>query len=231
MSDLILPSSLQNDPHYQALSQLLDRWQAIDLSKLLIYWINSVDAGALPHLAKQFHVLGLEGWDYATTESEKRELLKQAVELHRYRGTPWAVRQGIRRIHPDIDIEEWSEYDGEPYRFRLRYDDRDIRLTIAQALKLYYTIETLKSLRSKLEGGITAIEDVEHELTIATHYVFCLLCDTDALELANAGIVVLAATSTRIEAVQESVGYFSPYINPTKIFIASVTRMEMEAKQ
>ena len=227
MNELILPSSLQTDPDYQALNRLLDGWQAIDLTKLLIYWLDSVDASALSHLAKQFHILGLEGWDYAATEAEKRELLKQAVELHRYKGTPWAVRQGIRRIHPDIDIEEWYEYDGEPYYFRIRYNNREVRLTIAQALKLFYVIESLKSLRSKLEGGIEAIEDVEYELKIATHYMFCILYEADALEIANSGAVIFAASNTRIEAAQASLGYFSPYINPLKFYAAAVTRIEV----
>ena len=225
MSDL--PSSLAKDPNYQALVRLLDQWQELDLTRLLIYWLDDVDVSALPHLAKQFHVLGLEGWDYAMTETEQRELLKQAVELHRYKGTPWAVRQGIRHIHPDIDIEEWQDYGGEPYYFRLRYNGQNVRLTIAKALKLYYVIESLKNLRSKLEGGIEAIENVTHELKIATHYIFCILYDTDALDLENAGSVVLVAASNRIEAVQKSVGYFSPYINPIKFFIATLTRIEV----
>ena len=79
----------------------------------------------------------------------------------------------------------------------------------------------------KLEGGIEAIENVTHELKIATHYIFCILYDTDALDLENAGSVVLVAASNRIEAVQKSVGYFSPYINPIKFFIATLTRIEV----
>lgn len=52
-----------------------------------------VDASALPALAEQFHVQGLEGWLFTTDEREKRELIKQAIELHKYKGTIWAVRR------------------------------------------------------------------------------------------------------------------------------------------
>lgn len=32
--------------------------------------------------------VGLEGWLFAANEQEKRELIKQAIELHKYKGTP-----------------------------------------------------------------------------------------------------------------------------------------------
>lgn len=157
----LLPAPLRRDANYKALSDLLDRCSALDLTKLLVYWFDIVDASALPLLAQQFHIMGLEGWDFATTESEKRALLKQAVELHRYKGTPWAVRQGIRRYDPNIDIEEWQEYGGRPFYFRLT--GQSVTLTLGQAVKMIHTIEALKSLRSKLDGGIEAEESTRHE--------------------------------------------------------------------
>lgn len=226
-SDFALPSSLATDKNYLALNRLLDRLDSLDLTRLLVYWLDDVDASALPHLAAQFHILGLEGWDYAVTEADKRSLLKQAVELHRYKGTPWAVRQGMRRVHPDIDLAEWYEYGGKPYFFKIRYNGADVSLSLSQALKLYYIIDALKSLRSRLEGGIEATENVAYDLKIATHYVFSVLYDTDALELANAGAVVMAGTHTRTEAGTESVGIMSPYINPIKIYVDNVTRIEV----
>lgn len=222
-----LPSSIANDPNYQALNRLLDQWQDLDLTKLLIYWLDDVDASALPHLAKQFHVLGLEGWDFATTEAEKRALLKQAVELHRYKGTPWAVRQGIKRIHPDLDIEEWFDYGGNPYRFRIRYNGQNVTLTIAQALKLYYTIESLKNLRSKLEGGIEAIENVTQEINIATHAIMYTLRNYDVQSIANTGAVAFVACNLRCEAIDSHLGIFSPYINPLSVSIHTLTRIEV----
>ena len=58
----LLPSPLQRDNNYRALNNLLDRCGGLDLTKLLVYWFDIVDASALPYLAKQFHVMGLEGW-------------------------------------------------------------------------------------------------------------------------------------------------------------------------
>lgn len=226
MSSCALPSSLAKDPNYQALNRLLDRVGDLDLTKLLIYWLDDVDASALPHLAKQFHVLGLEGWDYASTEAEKRALLKQAVELHRYKGTPWAVRQGIQRVSPDVDIEEWFEYGGQPYYFRIRYRNQNVRLTIAQALKLFYVIESLKSLRSKLEGGIEAVENVAKEIKIGTHVLMHTLRNYDATDPHNSGAVVLSGCSAKLEACAQ-IPPAPPLIKSGRVFTAHLTRIEV----
>ena len=36
-----------------------------------------------------------EEWALATTEAERRSMVAAAVELHRYKGTPYAVRRGL----------------------------------------------------------------------------------------------------------------------------------------
>ena len=177
-------------------------------------------------MAKQFHVLGLEGWDYASTESEKRSLLKQAAELHRYKGTPWAVRQGIKRISQDLDIEEWFEYGGKPYYFRIKCSNHNLQLTLSQALKLYYTIEALKSLRSRLEGGITAVENVSEEIKIGTHILMHTLRNYDVCEPVNTGAVVLAGCRTQLEINNQRIP-MKLYVKTASVFIAGLTRIEV----
>jgi P2-related tail formation protein len=70
----------------------------IDLSKLLVYLIDNVDASALPHLGAQFDVLGYKGFKMAQDEAGQREILKRAIELHRYKGTEWAIMQALESI-------------------------------------------------------------------------------------------------------------------------------------
>ena len=226
-SESILPPKLLADPNYRALEQLLQLWsKRIDFTKLLIYWLDIVDASVLPHLAEQFHVLGLEGWDYATTEQEKRDLLKQAVELHRYKGTPWAVRQGLKRINPDLDIQEWFEYGGEPYYFKLT---GNIKITLAQAVKLFYTIEALKSLRSHLEGGIEAQDVLESELKSAAAVIMQIIKEITANKADNPGSVILVGGHTPAEISNIERFNLSPYIPIKKLFIGTLTRIEVNA--
>ena len=85
---------------YQQQWYAMDIWmqqtlKRIDVSKLLIYFIDTVDAAVLPFLAQEFDVLGIKGWDFATTEAQQRALIKKAVQLHKYKGTPWAVEQVV----------------------------------------------------------------------------------------------------------------------------------------
>lgn len=70
----------------------------IDMKKLLVYMIDSVDASALPYLGSQFDVLGYKGFRLANTEADQREIIKRAIELHRYKGTEWAIREALKSI-------------------------------------------------------------------------------------------------------------------------------------
>ena len=87
----ILPPNLQGDKNIEALCEAIDKVFNVenDIKKLLIYIIDSVDSSALPHLAWQFHI---EGWDTAQTETDKRNLIKRAIEMHRYKGTLYGIK-------------------------------------------------------------------------------------------------------------------------------------------
>ena len=75
---------------------------------VLIYSrINDLSEDVLNALAHQFHI---EGWELAQTEQEKRNLIKSAIELHRYKGTLLGIKTActlagsklIRARTPDI---------------------------------------------------------------------------------------------------------------------------------
>lgn len=92
----------------------LDR---IDLSVGLIYLFDTCHAAALPYLAEQFDVLGFKGWSFCETDEQKRELLKSAVELHRKKGTRFAIRRAFQSVgYTDVTFLEGqnisNRYDG-----------------------------------------------------------------------------------------------------------------------
>jgi P2-related tail formation protein len=119
-----------NDTRTQALLELIERLAAIDLTTLLVYRIDSVEAAALPFLAWQFDILsplwqliapvslGVDaltdidllidvdnliesgGLQSAQTLSEagQRELVENAIPLHRFCGTPWAIKQALSSL-------------------------------------------------------------------------------------------------------------------------------------
>ena len=70
----------------------------IDITPLLVYFIDTTSAEALPYLAEQFNVLGFKGWAIAETEEQQRTLKKKALELQRYKGTPWAIKEMLKTV-------------------------------------------------------------------------------------------------------------------------------------
>lgn len=117
----ILASSITNVPHFAAFDILVaKKLSDVELDRLLIYIIDTVDASSLPFLAEQFDVLGYKGMRLATTEAQQREVIKRAIELKRYSGTLWAVEEALKSIgYPDAIITEnvgthpvhgWAEF-------------------------------------------------------------------------------------------------------------------------
>ncbi|APY74943.1 phage tail protein I [Salmonella enterica subsp. enterica serovar Derby] len=158
MDKLLLPPPLASDERFSVLANIAaERFAQIDLTALLVYLVDIVDASALPSLAGQLHVQGLEGWLFAANEQEKRELIKQAIELHKYKGTPWAVRRVLEILSLPGTISEWFEYGGKAYFFKV-----EIKL-INQGMdenlfnNLVDLIHEYKNVRSKLEALIVWI--------------------------------------------------------------------------
>ncbi|TBV10271.1 phage tail protein [Stutzerimonas kirkiae] len=120
MTDQMLPPPLASDERFALLCQLLDDSLAgIDLTPMLVYLVDTVSAELLPTLAEQFSLLDETTWSGAESEAARRELIKGAVGLHRYKGTPWSLRDMCRRLGlGEIQISEglaagletWAQY-------------------------------------------------------------------------------------------------------------------------
>ncbi|MDF0606616.1 phage tail protein I [Neisseriaceae bacterium TC5R-5] len=93
----LLPPPLASDERFSMLAKLAAQISAIDLSPLLVYLVDTVSASALPSLAQQFSLVG-DGWELAESDDARRALIRRAIELHRYKGTPWSIREVIRRL-------------------------------------------------------------------------------------------------------------------------------------
>lgn len=117
MGNITLASSLEGKAHLTAWDKLFEiRFLGIELEKLLIMMIDTVDSKALIHLADQFDLLGVKGWNAAKTEQDRRNLIKRAIELKRYQGTNYAIRRAVQSVgYYDAEIIEAAGafYDGK----------------------------------------------------------------------------------------------------------------------
>ena len=114
----LLPVNLADDKNLQSICDAVDKAFNLDseINKLLVYLIDNVPEDALDFLAWQFHV---EGYELATTVEQKRALIKNSIELHRYKGTRYAILKALESLGLSGEIKEWFEYNGEPYKFRV----------------------------------------------------------------------------------------------------------------
>ena len=105
-SSLAAPPSI-NDVRTKAHLQLGARLGGIDLSSILLYTLNdNVPDSALPFLAWQFDILS-PWWQLLTGPLSQRQLIQDAVPLHKFKGTPYAIQTSLTSLgFPLASIEE-----------------------------------------------------------------------------------------------------------------------------
>ena len=115
--EIILADSIKHIPHLAAwdltFADMQDSW---DISKLLVYMIDVVDPSALEALAWQYDVLGNKGYNIANTDLLKRSIIKKALELHRYKGTVWSLKEALKSVGygdavlTEGDTDSWANF-------------------------------------------------------------------------------------------------------------------------
>ncbi len=133
-----LPGALKHDPKMRALAAAVTK-AALDVSgnidKVLIYSrIDELPEGLIDILAYDMHV---DWYDYAYPLEIKRNLVKSSVKVHKKMGTVYAVETAIRAIYPESRIEEWFEYGGKPFHFRviLNAGTQNVQIDIEDMMK------------------------------------------------------------------------------------------------
>lgn len=127
-----------------------ERFANIDLDAVLISIVDNVPTDALPHLAEQYHVTGYEGWLQCRNDNEKRDLIKKAISVHRYKGTKYALLQIFEMFGLEGEIKEWFETGGEPFTFTVDINFVTKGLDFDLIEKLEDLISEYKNVRSHL---------------------------------------------------------------------------------
>lgn len=108
MADQQLPPALAGDERFAMLCELLDETlDGLDINAMLVYLVDLLKPQLLTYLADQFSLLDEAAWVLAESEDAKRDLIKNSAQLHRYKGTPWAIREVIRLLgFGEVTIQE-----------------------------------------------------------------------------------------------------------------------------
>ncbi|AVH35430.1 hypothetical protein AL532_03435 [Pseudomonas monteilii] len=115
MTDQQLPPALASDERFVWLNELLnENLERLDLNAMLVYLVDLVQPSVLPILGEQFSMLEEATWPVARSDEDRRALIKTAIELHRYKGTPWAVKQALAIVgYPVLELVEQKTYQAE----------------------------------------------------------------------------------------------------------------------
>ena len=170
MSANIIASGIADKPHLAVFDVIeQQRYDGLDLACLLVYMLDTVPAAALPLLAEQFDILGYKGFGIAKTEQERRDVIKRAVALHRYKGTPWSIKEALRNLgYVKVEILEGLgafyngvyNFDGAATYGGANWANFVVNIYTAtetpvgpiEGKAAYYTIQEYKNMRSVLVG-------------------------------------------------------------------------------
>lgn len=118
------------------LSPVIRKWDQID---------NMTDA-ELDEIAWELDI----GWYHKSASIDvKRQIVKDSDMVHAHRGTKWAVEQVASTYFGESRIEEWFEYGGRPYFFKI--STRIGPLEEKTIAMLVNAIQSVKNTRSWLE--------------------------------------------------------------------------------
>jgi len=146
----IMPESIKNDPQVQAMaaavSQEIQSVSADIALCTLLARLDELPEEIVDSLAWQLHV---DFYEPDLPIEQKRELVRQAIPWHKYKGTKWAVEQVVSIIFKEAKVKEWFEYDGDPYHFRVETEQTLANDTDLD--RLVSMIDATKNTRSWLQ--------------------------------------------------------------------------------
>ena len=148
----LIPPNLLIDGNIKALVESIqpefERVKSEIVNVLIYPRIDELSEEVLDILAYQFHI---EGYDLAIDITEKRNLIKKAIELHKYKGTKYALEKACEALNIKPIIKEWFEYNGQPYYFKVDLSLNNKQITPEIRDKLINFIDEYKNERSHLE--------------------------------------------------------------------------------
>lgn len=159
----LLADSIRDVPQFAAFDALFaNRFEGMaeKLDNLLVYIISNVSSQVLPYLAEQFDIATDPLYMAAATDDQRRAAIAQAIQLKRYIGTVYAIKQAIAASGlPGATLVEGINT-GDPSTDWARFaitvpllPNQGINTVASQ--NLLDLINRYKNKRSWLIGGVT----------------------------------------------------------------------------
>lgn len=146
----ILPESVRKDPMVMALGYAVNKQvlKIIDQSKRISMY-GAIDE--LPDKILDLLAIEMRAQYYNSNLplNTKRDILKKTLVWHYYAGTLSAVRELVEFVWgSNIKIEEWFQFEGDPYTFQIELFDLDNIMddqTIADFIEALWKVKNTRS--------------------------------------------------------------------------------------
>lgn len=147
----IFPGFLLSDRDGYAMGRAIEAMlrYAGEVTNRGIGWVQDVQQmpeWRLDMLAQEMNCL----YDYNAGVEMKREWIQNALPLYRLWGTKGAIEKYLSGFFEDVELEEWWEYGGDPYHFRVTVAGE---WTAENEAWLRKAVKTAKNVRSVLDSA------------------------------------------------------------------------------
>lgn len=145
---LLLPSSIADDEEVQALAKVVTQ-KLLDINdgiNTLLLWkdLSGYDDTTLLHLAWELHT---DLYNEELSKEVREQLIRSSILWHMKKGTLYSVESALRMVFKTGDIEEWFEYGGNPYHFKVTGLTEEVP-DESKIMQLINLIQLSKNLRS-----------------------------------------------------------------------------------
>lgn len=145
----VYPPVLDRDKLFNALGQITahvlgEAFQNINHESIYTQ-IEKLDEPLLDQLAKDF---GIAWYEYDRDLATKRDVIATAFSTMRVLGTPGGMKRAINAVYDDAAVEEWFDYEGDPFHFRVIVTNE---YKADENAKLLVLIGLFKNVRSVLD--------------------------------------------------------------------------------
>ncbi len=146
----ILPNCLKIKPDVKAISYAIKNavGKVIAYSKLICVYsaIDTIPEKILDLLAVE---LRSQYYDDSLNVTKKRKIIKNTLLWYKTAGTPSAVQELIETVFEVGEVQEWFEYGGNPYRFKVVTNVGPEYESIIEFEKI---LKKVKNIRSHLDS-------------------------------------------------------------------------------
>ena len=161
-----LPEPLKRDEKMLAMAKTMtDKMLEVSglSNRVLIYSrIDELPEELLDILAYDFHC---DWYDTSYQIEVKRNVIKSNAIIHKRLGTKYAVTKALTDVYKTATVQEWFEYGGNPYCFKVTVNVGSEGLTEDTTKEIEQKMWFYKNIRSHCDGIYYQL-DAETEATI-----------------------------------------------------------------